>query len=225
VPGRLVVLEGPEGAGKTTQLRLLAARIESTGLDVLTLREPGGTALGDQIRAMLLDSPHEMSDAAEALLFMASRAEIMAREADPALDRGVIVLMDRFFLSTYAYQVAGRGLDEHNVRAANALATRGRVPDLNIVIELPASEGLARAAARASHDRIERSGDDFHSRVAAAFTSFASTDWQRQHPECGRIVSVDGTGAPNEVHGRVVETLAQNLPEEFAMLAEMHTPQ
>ena len=221
--GRLIVLEGPEGAGKTTQVRLLSHLLEREGRSILTLREPGGTPLGDSIRTILLDSPGDMTPAAEALLFMASRAEIIARRVDPALDAGVIVLMDRFFLSTYAYQIAGRGLDESDVRAANELATGGRRPDLNLVIDIPPSEGLARAAMRGSHDRMERSGQEFHARVSKAFTEFASDDWQKKHEECGRIVRVDGSGVPDDVHKRIVKTLAQNLPHEFGMLGEVTT--
>ncbi len=218
-PGKLIVFEGPEGAGKTTQLRFLSQRLEKSGVQFISVREPGGTPLGDAIRAVLLDSDHEMSPAAEALLFMGSRAEIMKRKVDPALDAGVIVLMDRFFLSTYAYQVAGRGLNEEDVRAANRLATGGRVPDLNIVIDLSPAHGLARAAMRGSHDRMERSGDDFHANVSRAFSAFAGLDWQRAHPECGPIVSVDGRGAPAEVEKLVLSALAQNLPEQFSMFA------
>src|SRR6476659_10720263 len=96
-PGRLIVLEGPEGAGKTTQLLLLADRLKASGREVLALREPGGTPLGDAIRTILLDSAEEMTPEAEALLFMASRAEIVRLMIDPALTAGVVVLMDRFF--------------------------------------------------------------------------------------------------------------------------------
>src|SRR5665647_23507 len=179
--GRLIVLEGPEGAGKTTQLRLLADRLEASGRHVLTLREPGGTPLGDAIRTILLDSADEMTAEAEALLFMASRAEIVRLRIDPALRNGVIVLMDRFFLSTYAYQIAGRGLDERQIREANAIATGGRVPDLTIVIDVPPADGLTRAAARGQQDRMERSGDDFHSKVSSAFSLYTTDEWQRAH--------------------------------------------
>jgi dTMP kinase len=216
--GQLIVLEGAEGAGKTTQVRLLAERLRSTGLEVITLREPGGTSLGDSIRTILLDTPGDVAPEAEALLFMASRAQLVRDEIDPALERGVVVVMDRFFLSTYAYQIHGRGLDESRVRASNTLATRGRVPDLNIVLAIPAEEGLARASGRGGHDRIERSGSEFHSRVEDAFAMVAHSDWQREHPECGRIAVVDGRGSPDEVHARVVDALARNLPQPFRML-------
>lgn len=217
--GRLIVFEGSEGAGKTTQLRLLSDRLHAEGMDVLTLREPGGTALGDSIRALLLDPAQHITPSAEALLFMASRAQLVHDEIDPALARGVVVLMDRFFLSTYAYQIDGRGLPEAEVRKSNALATGGRIPDLTIVLGITAGEGMDRATARGEQDRIERLGDDFHARVEQAFTRFVSGDWQRTHPECGPIVAVDGRGNPSEVHERVIHVLAEELPEEFGTLS------
>ena len=218
--GLLIVLEGSEGAGKTTQVKLLADRLLEEGIDVLSLREPGGTPLGDAIRSILLDPGQTISPASEALLFMASRAEIVRERIDPALDRGVVVLMDRFFLSTYAYQIFGRGLSEAEIRKANALATGGRKPDLNILLEIPATEGMQRATARGAHDRIEQSGDDFHNRVESAFASFTDRDWQVNHPECGPIAGVDGRGTPDEVHARVLDTLARNLPLRFSMLSK-----
>lgn len=217
--GRLVVLEGSEGAGKTTQLPLLTARLRASGFEVLPLREPGGTSLGDAIRALLLDPSQHISPAAEALLFMASRAQLVRDEIDPALDRGVVVLMDRFFLSTYAYQIDGRGLPEEEVRKANALATAGLVPDLTVVLSIAATEGMQRATARGEQDRIEQLGDEFHDRVERGFTRFASGDWQRTHHEAGPVVEVDGRGTPDEVHWRVVTALAQNLPEHFSRLS------
>jgi len=218
--GRLIVFEGSEGAGKTTQLRLLSDRLRAEGIDVLTLREPGGTALGDSIRALLLDPAQHITPSAEALLFMASRAQLVHDEIDPALARGVVVLMDRFFLSTYAYQIDGRALPEEQVRKSNALATGGRIPDLTIVLSITAGEGMDRATARGEQDRIERLGDDFHARVEQAFTRFVSGDWQRTHPECGPIVAVDGRGNPSEVHERVVASLAEELPEQFGTLSK-----
>lgn len=216
---QLIVFEGPEGAGKTTQLRRLADRLASEGVETVDVREPGGTPLGDSIRALLLDAGRQISPSAEALLFMASRAELVARRIDPLLARGVVVLMDRFFLSTYAYQIAGRGLRESEVRAANALAAGAVVPALTLVIDVPAAEGMARANARGAQDRMESSGDEFHLRVERAFAAFLDPEWQGAHPECGLIVRVDGCGSEDEVHSRVVQTLAQNLPLSFGMLA------
>lgn len=218
--GRLVVFEGSEGAGKTTQLGLLAERLRGEGLDVLALREPGGTSLGNSIRSLLLDPAQHISAPSEALLFMASRAQLVRDEIDPALDRGVVVLMDRFFLSTYAYQIDGRGLPEDQIRSANALATAGLIPDLTIILEMTAIEGMKRAAARGGRDRIEQLGEEFHGRVERAFARYATGDWQKMHAEAGPIVLVDGTGDPPAVHALVTTALAKNLPDRFQMLSE-----
>jgi dTMP kinase len=205
--GALVVFEGSEGAGKSTQLRRLAAHLQATGVECVPLREPGGTIVGERVRALLLDPEHQLDAAAEALLFMASRAELMAREIRPAIARGAIVLLDRFFLSTYAYQIAGRGLDEERVRGANQLAVGGMVPDLTVVLDLPAEAGMARADARGARDRMEQAGDHFHRRVADAFRTFVTEAWQAAHPECGPIVRVDAAGTEDEVFQRVLHTI------------------
>ena len=218
--GQLVVFEGSEGAGKSTQLRLLAGRLSAAGIPVVPLREPGGTPVGDSIRTILLDPASDISPAGEALLFMASRAEIVRREIQPALKRGDVVLMDRFFLSTYAYQIAGRGLSEADVRAANCLATGGLVADLTIVLDIPFADGMRRATQRGAQDRMESSGDDFHARVERAFAEATTPVWQREHPECGPVVKVDGTGSRDEVFGRVVAALVRAMPERFAALRE-----
>src|SRR3954471_9726187 len=154
--GVLIVFEGPEGAGKSTQLRLLADWLGQRGQDVVAVREPGGTVIGDEIRRLLLDPASEMVARTEALLFMASRAQLVEREIRPALDAGSIVLVDRFFLSTYAYQGAGRGLPEEDLRAANRVATSGLVPDRTLLFVLSPEEGLARVGRRGDHDRMER---------------------------------------------------------------------
>ena len=221
--GALIVFEGAEGAGKSTQLRRLAARLDALGLPHHAVREPGGTALGDAVRNLLLDPAREIAPRAEALLFMASRAELVQRELRPRLAAGEIVLVDRYFLSTYAYQVAGRGLPEAPVRAANALATDGLVPDLTLLLELPVGEGLARAAARGARDRMEGAGEPFHRRVAEAFAQFADPEWQRSHPEAGPVVSVDGAGDEAEVAARIDRTLVLRWPETFAPLLRSNT--
>jgi dTMP kinase len=218
--GKLVVFEGSEGAGKSTQLRMLAARLSAAGIPVVPLREPGGTPVGDAIRAILLDPRSEISAGSEALLFMASRAELVRREIQPALKRGDVVLMDRFFLSTYAYQIAGRGLNEEEVRAANCLATEGLVPDLTIMLDFPVADGIERVSQRGSHDRIEQAAFDFHQRVEQAFVESATPEWQKLHPECGPIIQVDGRGPRDDVSDRVVAALLRIMPERFAALKE-----
>src|SRR5579862_8111730 len=123
--GRLIVFEGSEGAGKSTQIGLLASWLTQAGRKNVVVREPGGTPLGDEIRRILLEPGGDVSPRAEALLFMASRAQLVERVVRPALDGHEVVLVDRFFLSTYAYQGAGRGLSEDDLRAANHVATGG----------------------------------------------------------------------------------------------------
>ena len=218
--GALVVFEGPEGAGKSTQIRRLTSDLAAAGLPFLAVREPGGTVLGDEIRRLLLDVPHEMHARAEALLFMASRAELVEREIRPALAAGTLVIADRFFLSTYAYQMAGRGLPEADVVAANRFATGGLRPDLTLLLRMPAEAGLERADLRGHRDRIERADDDFHARVAAGFLSFADLAWQRVHPEAGPIVAVDANAAEGVVYASVIRELAARWPETFGALAE-----
>ena len=211
----LIVLEGPEGAGKTTQLRLLSEWLTARGREVLAVREPGGTVLGDEIRRIVLDPASEITPHAEALLFMASRAQLVEGVLRPALKTDVIVLLDRFFLATYAYQGAGRGLPDEEIVAANRLATSGLVPDLTVLLSLPAEEGLARAARRGEHDRIERADARFHERVAAAYARFAGADWQSRHPDCGPIAVVDASGSEGEVFERVHTLLRERWPGSF----------
>ena len=215
----LIVFEGPEGSGKTTQLRMLSEWVVAKGggrRPVVAVREPGGTPLGDEIRRLLLDPEADIAARAEALLFMASRAQLVEREVRPALDAGAVVLVDRFFLSTYAYQVEGRGLPEGDVAAANRVATRGLRPDLTLLLSFPVSEGLSRAASRASgHDRMEQEAREFHERVARAFESFATTEWQAAHPEAGPVLSIDARGSARDVFGRVLGALHPRWPDIF----------
>ena len=216
--GKLIVFEGAEGAGKSTQIRLLAERLAVARISCGTLREPGGTPVGDSIREILLHKAHGITDAAEALLFMASRAELTAREIQPSLAAGKVVLLDRFFLSTYAYQIYGRGLPEAEVRAANRLATGGLVPDLTLLLDVPATQGLGRADARGARDRIERADDEFHQRVTSAFRQFADKKWQDSHTECGPIKLIDGTGDEITVQKRIIAALATAFPQPFGSI-------
>jgi len=199
--GRLIVLEGAEGVGKSTQHRLLVGRLAERGEDVVAFREPGGTPAGDVIRKLLLDPSSDIVPAAEALLYVASRAQLVEREIKPALARGATVILDRFFLATYAYQGWGRGLPADELYAANRMAASGVVPDLTILLSLPVTEGLDRA---------------FHERVASAFTTFLEPAWQAGHPECGPIVLVDASGTEADVLERLLATLRQRWPESFA---------
>jgi dTMP kinase len=217
--GRLIVFEGGEGSGKSTQLRLLADALAATGVAHRCLREPGGTELGNEVRHLVLERDWRVVPRAEALLFMASRAQLVEREIRPAMERGEHVLLDRFFLSTYAYQIGGHGLPEADVRAANSLATGGLVPDVTLLLTYPVTAGLARAAQRSSaHDRIEWMGEAFHTRVAESVSAFASPDGQRMHPEFGPIVSIEAVGSERDVASRVRESLTARWPGTFPQL-------
>jgi dTMP kinase len=213
--GHLIVFEGGEGSGKSTQLRLLSDALAAAAVPHRCLREPGGTPLGAEVRRLVLEREWEVDARAEALLFMASRAQMVAGELRPALASGEHVLLDRFFLSTYAYQIGGRGLPEDEVRAANRFATGGLVPDLTLLLTYPVADGLARAAQRSSGDRMEREGSAFHERVARAFDGFAHVEWQRAHPECGPIVSIEAVGSERVVARRVREALTARWPGTF----------
>jgi dTMP kinase len=220
--GRLIVFEGPEGAGKTTQLRLLGEWLAAQGRAYTGVREPGGTALGNEIRRILLEPGRSIDARTEALLFMASRAQLISEVIQPALAQGELVLADRFFLSTYAYQVVGRGLPLDDVRVGNRLATGGLVPDLTILLTLPAPIREARTRARGGPDRIESAGDAFHDRVERAFADCALPAWQAAHPECGAIVAVNAEGAEREVLDRVIGVLASRLPDHFLLQNAAH---
>lgn len=218
----LIVLEGAEGVGKTTQLRRLGERLGALRIPHRLLREPGGTEMGNVVRELLLDPAMAIASRAEALLFLASRAQLVESVVRPALAAGEYVILDRFFLSTYAYQVHGRGLPEREVLAINGFATEGVTPDLTLLLDLPEGEGLQRAAGRGAHDRIERSGEEFHRRVTQAFRRFASADWQRDHPEAGEIALVDARGSEDEVAERLWRRLAERWPETFRGKVESH---
>jgi dTMP kinase len=214
--GRLIVFEGGEGSGKSTQLRRLSGSLARACVPHVCLREPGGTAVGTEVRRVLLDRASDITPRAEALLFMASRAQLVEREIRPALARGDVVLLDRFFLSTYAYQIGGHGLPEPEVRSANAFATGGLAPDLTLLLTFPVADGLARAGRRAtSHDRMEAMGLEFHRHVGAAFERFQQPSWQADHPECGPIETILAEGSEAAVTDRVNAVLERHWPGTF----------
>jgi len=219
--GKLVVLEGPEGVGKTTQVARVRDQLAAAGVAVESYREPGGTPLGNAIRQLVLTPPEgiDVAPRAEALLFMAARAQLLS-QVEERLRAGVHVVLDRFFLSTYAYQIVGRGLPAEEVRVANRLATGGLVPDLTILITCELDVAQGRMHARGELDRLEREDVDFHARVTHAFHAAADPRWQRAHPEVGPVVRVDGEGTEAAVTQRIVECLAGRWPETFRTLAE-----
>ena len=178
-----ITLEGPEGAGKTTQLRALADFLRGCGHAVVTTREPGGTAIGDQIRHVLHDTANvAMSPTAEVLLYAASRAQLVAEVIQPALDAGRVVLCDRYADSTMAYQGYGRGLDRDALAALTAVATGGLRPDLTLLLDLDVERGLARRRDEGEEmNRLDLETLEFHRRVRAGYLALAAADptrWQ-----------------------------------------------
>jgi dTMP kinase len=165
-----IVVEGPEGAGKSTLTRWLTAQLLAEGRRVLTVRQPGGTPVAEAARKLALKSKHEITPAAELFLFLAARADLVDRVVRPALDDGQVVLADRYDLSTLAYQVAGRGLPRGEVEAALRLATGGLIPDLTLVLDVPVAVGRERQRrARKEQDRIEVQENAFHERVRESY--------------------------------------------------------
>lgn len=213
--GRLIVFEGVEGAGKSTQLARLLSWLEGRKQPAIALREPGTSAVGSAVRRILLDPALTIDSRAETLLFLAARAQLVAGELRTVLETGAVVLCDRFVLSTYAYQGEGRGLGVDAIRGLNAFAVDGLVPDATVLLDVEPGLGLARAAGRGRADRMELAGEDFHRRVAAAFRRFAEPEWQAEHPECGPILRVDASGDEEQVFARMLDRLAASLPETF----------
>jgi dTMP kinase len=180
VSGLFITLEGPEGAGKSTNRDYLAARLREQGLDVVLTREPGGTPLAERIRELLLaPSDETMHSDTELLLMFAARAQHLARVIRPALARGAVVLCDRFTDATYAYQGGGRGVSIDRIATLETFVQGGLRPDLTLVFDLPVEIGLARAAARGRLDRFEQEGLAFFEAVRQAYLQRAGREPQR----------------------------------------------
>ncbi len=206
--GVLITFEGGEGAGKTTHIRFLADTLRARGRDVLCLREPGGTAVGEQLRSIVLDPANEgLSNEAELLAYEMARAQLVSEVIKPALERGVVVLCDRFTDSTVAYQACGRGLSREFVDLANDFACQGIRPDRTILLASggSVSSGLARATKRAGADRLERAGEDFHARVNEAFMQIAD-----EEPDRVRVVI--SSGKKSETSQAIFAQLADLFP-------------
>ena len=202
--GIFITLEGGDGCGKSTQAELLAEVLLARGREVVRLREPGGTPISEKIRALLLDSANaEMVPETELLLYEASRAQLTRQVIEPALERGAVVLCDRYYDSTYAYQAGGRGLDETIVRQSNVLGSCGRVPDRTLVLDLDPAIGYARATAGGA-DRMEAEGLAFQERVRAAYLRLADE-------EPARVRVVDAAGEKDAVTARLVSALEDLL--------------
>lgn len=203
--GTFVSLEGIDGSGKSTQAALLARLMEGVGLEVVSLREPGGTQVSEKVRSILLDPANDMmADECELLLYEASRAQLVRQVIVPALARGAVVLCDRYYDSTYAYQHGGRGLDESLVRRCNELGSCGLSPDLTLLLDIDPALGFERAT-RGDVDRMEEAGLAFQRRTRDAYLRLATE-------EPARVRVIDARGSQREVLGRLVGELVALLP-------------
>jgi dTMP kinase len=213
--GLFLAFEGGEGAGKTTQARLIAIWLREQGYDVVTTHEPGATKIGMRLRALLLDTAHSgMSAHCEALLYAADRAEHVAKIIDPALERGAVVITDRYIDSSLAYQGAGRGLPAAEIELLNDWATDGRLPDLTVLLDLAPEAGLSRRARSA--DRLEAEPLDFHRRVRSGFLRLA-----RAEPE--RYLVLDAIAPSEEISRQIKDRIREILPDPVPRVSEAAT--
>ena len=202
--GIFITFEGIEGCGKTTQVELLRGHLAGLGHEVLVTREPGGSPIGEKIRDILLDPGNSgMTALTELLLYEASRAQHVKDVIEPALEAGATVISDRFYDASTAYQGHARGLGADKVEKLNLVATGGLRPDLTIVLDLPASEGLRRLGR--DLDRIESEAVDFHENVRNGYIELA-----RRDPE--RVKVVDSSGAVEDTASEIVKIMDDFLP-------------
>lgn len=205
-----ITLEGPDGGGKSTQARLLAEHLRGLGHEVLQTREPGGTPIGDQIRRVLMDLENTpMHPRTEILLFSASRAQLVHEVIRPHLQAGGMVVSDRFYDSTLAYQGYGHRLDLEALRAITAFATGGLTPDLTLLLDLPAEEGLMRRQQHGGWNRLDAYNLEFHHRVRQGYQELAAAA-----PERWR--QVDARGTVESVQGALRAIVGEHLARRTA---------
>ena len=203
--GLFIAFEGGEGAGKSTHLRRLTERLERLGVAHLLVREPGGTPAGERIRQIVLDPNTPIFAETELLLYLASRAEFVNRVVRPALERGELVLADRFEMSTYAYQGLARGLGMAPVMDHNSFSTGGLTPDGTVLLALDADVGRGRQRGQA--DRLEQEHAAFHRSVARAYALLAESE--------PGVITIRSDGPMEEVHERLWEALSVRWPDRF----------
>ena len=203
--GLFITFEGGDGSGKTTQINLLASWLESEGHTVVITREPGGTDLGTELRNIILHREGFIAPRAEALLYAADRSHHIHTLVRPALQRGEIVVQDRYLDSSVAYQGAGRVLDPTEVRNISVWATENLMPDLTVVLDVPASVAKERqAAGERQYDRLEAEAEDFHTRVRESYVALAAE-------EPHRFLVIDGESSIEEIHQAIVDKVSDLL--------------
>lgn len=203
--GIFISMEGPDGAGKTTQIELLKTYLEKKGYEILITREPGGTKISEAIRRILLDKSNlEMDYMTEALLYASARAQLVAEVIKPGVAAGKVVISDRFIDSSAVYQGMARGLGVENAYKINEFAIQGMMPRFTIHLDLPASVGIMRKKNQAELDRMELEKTEFHEKVAEGYRQLA-----RMFPE--RIYTIDATLPVEEIHRLIMSKLEEIL--------------
>ncbi len=206
--GSFITLEGPEGAGKTTQVRLLSKQLDSLEIPHVVTRDPGGTPLGKQIRRILLNPENPVQPITELLLYQADRAQHVAEIIKPALEEGKLVICDRYIDSTIAYQGYGRGIDFALIDELNQIATGGLMPELTILFDIESSDGLARLHP-GGHDRLEREAIEFHLKVRKGYLELAA-----RYPERWKVLDASKplSSAQTELRRIVAERVGHKYP-------------
>ena len=210
-----ITFEGIDGAGKSTQVKKLQKHLADNGMEVLVLREPGGTPVSEQIRELLLMGKEDITPVGELLLFAASRAELVQKVIGPALDENKAVILDRFYDSTTAYQGYGRGLDLGMLEEINRIASCGRKPDMTFYLDLSPEDAMIRKFSEKSIplafendelDRMERSGLDFYTNVRRGYLQIALAEEER-------FIMLDATATPQGIHDEILRELTNRFPE------------
>jgi dTMP kinase len=199
--GKFIVFDGGEGCGKSTQAKMLQAKLESSGLQVVPVRDPGTTRVGELIRAILLNPDHdEMGMRCEMLLYMSARAQMMVETILPALEQGKVVICDRFVSSTLSYQLGGDGLTAGDIRKVAEIALKGRWPDLTVILDMPVEKSIARV--KRAKDRIEQRPVEYHEQVRKNYLAQAKAD-----PDRYRVVQADRS--VDAVHVDILRAVAE----------------
>lgn len=198
--GRLIALEGPDGSGKTTQIELLEKYLKKLGYEVVRTREPGGTGVSEKIREIILDNDNSnMNYMCEALLYAASRAQLVSEVIKPALTEGKMVICDRFVYSSMVYQGIGRGLGVERIKSINEAALDGLEADLTFMITIPYEEGLKRKKMQKTLDRLENGGNEFHKKVFEGYLDISR--------KCDKIEVIDGNRNVEAIHEDIINVI------------------
>ena len=201
--GKFISFEGIDGCGKTTQIKFLKEYLLKKGYNILVLREPGGTNVGEKVRDILLDKYNFISPVTEMLLYASSRAQLVEEKILPAIEEGKIVLLDRFVDSSYVYQGYARGLGIEKVKVVNEIATMGILPDVTIYIDITPEEAMKRRGKREA-DRLERESWDFHKKVREGYIKLV-----KEYPK--RFVFIDGMQEIVKVHQDIIDAVKKYL--------------